>query len=363
MDRFINTLKSYDNNLYIDQTRPYAFTSHYNDYSYGGNFEASTEMFNKHLLKIAAHFKNDTHRENNEGEPNREFTDYTYSYGIEDVYSPIPSIKIVPGVSFNLRNSIKAEDYNSSSEEITNFPINKNSALNAQLLLDYAFNQNFDITLTAAHKTRFATMKDRYSYKMGLAIPNPELKAEQAMNLELASIMKLSDRITFEPALFYTRLFNTIQMIDNVLPGISQQQNTGGAQFWGADFAFSYQFLQNLKWSSNYSFIKRENISSPELKFTDVPEHKIFSYIDYSPIKNMDFVFSAGYNSYRYSTSFGTKSPEFLVFNSQISYSFAKFFRAEVGINNLLDKNYTLAEGYPQEGRNIYVSLILNIIK
>jgi iron complex outermembrane receptor protein len=362
-DKFINQLESYDDNTYSTQNKPSAFTSYYDDYSYGGNIETGTETSNKNTLKFAAHFKNDVHREHNEGEPVRKFEDNTFSFGVEDEYKPIEDLKLIPGISYNIRNSLTAQDYNSKTQVISDYPENKNDATNVQIAILYKFSDTYNMSLTTAYKTRFATMKDRYSYRLGIAIPNPDLKAETAMNYEIASSIKLIDKITIEPSIFYSRLDNTIQMVNNVQPGISQQQNTGEAEFYGTDLSFSYKLLKNLMLNANYTYIQRENITNPEIKFMDVPKHKIFAYIDYFPIKNLEFVFLTEYNSERLSTSYGNISPEFTVFNSQISYVFAKDFKVETGINNIFDRNYSLSEGYPAEGQNFYISLIFNLKK
>lgn len=360
-DKFINKLNSYNDNKYLEQTKRYAFTSYYNDFSYGGNIETGTEIFDKNILKFAVHYKNDTHRENNEGEAVQKFSDNTFSFGIEDVFLPTEKIKIIPGISYNIRNSIIAEDYNSETNVISELPKNKSNATNAQIALYYNLLDKFNLSFTTAHKTRFATMKDRYSYKMGRAIPNPDLKVETAMNYEIASQIKLIDKITFEPAIFYSQLNNTIQMVDNVLPGISQQQNTGKAEFYGADFTLELKIMKNLHLKTNYTYIQRKNISNPDLKFTDVPKNKLFAYIDYFPLKNLEFVLSTEYNSERFSTSYGNIAPEFVIFNTQISYNFPKYFKLETGVNNILDKNYYLSEGYPAAGRNFYASIIFNL--
>ena len=59
-------------------------------------------------------------------------------------------------------------------------------------------------------------MKDRYSYKMGTAIPNPDLKSETALNIELAYSIEIADKLNLRPELFYGHLYNTIQMVSNV---------------------------------------------------------------------------------------------------------------------------------------------------
>ncbi len=362
-DNFKNTLKSFDNDSYSTQNKNYSFTSYHNDYSYGSNIEIGTELIKNNVVKIAGHYKYDLHRENNEGEPIRHFADNTFSFGVEDIFSLGNQLKLIPGLSYNLRNSIQAEDYNSSSEVISMYPENKNSATNIQLAAFYQFTNHLDLSFTVAHKTRFATMKDRYSYKLGIAIPNPDLKSERALNYEWASKIKINDKFIVEPAVFYSKIDNTIQLVNNLQEGLYQMQNTGKAEFYGADISIYFQILQNLMFNANYTYIERNNITNADIEFTDVPNHKFFAYIDYFPVKKIEFVFSSEYNSDRFSTSYGTISPEFVVFNTQISYIFAKYFKIQAGINNIFDKNYTLIEGYPEEGRNFYFSLIFNLKK
>lgn len=363
LDKFINQLNAYDDATYTTQTKKYAFTSYYNDYTYGGSIEAQTDLIKNNTLKIAGIFKNDVHRENNEGEPVLHFSDNNFSFGIEDIYTAFGKLELIPGISYNIRKSLIAENYDSKHDTITPFTPNESTAMNEQIAIIYNFSNNFNLIFTTAHKTRFATMKDRYSYKLGIAIPNPYLKPEEAMNYDFSSSIELFDKISIEPSIFYSNLDNTIQSVDNVEPGISQMQNTGKAEFLGADITLNYQILSNLMFAANYSYIKRNNLSNPEILFTDVPKHKVFSYIDFQPVKAIDFIVSGEYDSQRYSTSYGNVAPEFFVFNSQISFSFAKYFQILAGINNLLDKNYCLAEGYPAEGRNFYASLIFKFNK
>lgn len=362
-DKFINVLKSYDDDTYLTQMRPYAFTSNYNDYSYGASFETGTEYLKNNLFKIAGHYKYDMHRENNDGEPVRHFADNTLSIGIEDVFTPFSKLKIIPGISYNIRNSVIAEDYDSNNDAISNYPANSNSATNMQVATYYQFNDKINLSITGAYKTRFATMKDRYSYRLGIAIPNPDLIAETAMNYEISSKIRFADKISIQPAIFYSHINNTIQMVDNVLPGISQMQNTGESEFYGADISVNIEIYKNLILNANYSYIERQNISNPEILFTDVPKHSVFAYVNYSPVKSVELTFSSVYNSDRYSNSEGLLSQEFAVFNTNLSYEFAKYFKVETGIKNILDKNYTLMEGYPEEGRNYYFSLTYTLKK
>jgi iron complex outermembrane receptor protein len=361
-DRFKNQLDSYDDDTYTTQNKKSSFTSLYNDETYGANVEASTQLLRKNDIKMAFHFKNDNHRENNVGEPVRHVADNTASFGLEDVYSPFAALTLIPGVSYNLRRSITAENYDSKNDTITQFLANNNSALNAQVAAYYQITPQLKINADISHKTRFATMKDRYSYKMGIALPNPDLKSEASTNYEIAASLTLAGKITLQPALFYSKLSNTIQSVSNVEPGISQMQNTGNSEFMGGDFTAVYNPLEKLRFYLTYTYIQRHNLSNPDIKFTDVPAHKIFGSVEYKAVKNGTIVVFGEYNSSRYSSSDGNNvAPEYFVLNMQLSYSFYKYLKAEAGMNNIFDKNYCISEGYPEAGRNFYASLYFNL--
>lgn len=357
-DRFKNTLDSYDDATYSAQTKAYAFESIYNDYTYGGNLEYNTKFIPKNDLKIAFHFKEDVHRENNLGEPVRHFVDNTVLVGIEDIYKATSKLTVIPGVSYNIRKNIEAEDYNSTTKVISDYPdAGASDAFNAQVGLFYQLNEAQKLGATVSQKTRFATIKDRYSYRMGTAIPNPDLKPEKAVNYELNYTANLFSKITFQTALFYSSLSDAILSVSNVEPGKAQMQNFGEAEYKGIEAQLNYAVLENLSLNFNYTYIERKNITNPNIHFTDVPNTKVMGTLEYSPIKILRFIANSEFNSSRFSTSYGARVPDYTLLNFYASGKIAKNFSIDAGINNIFDKNYSLVEGYPEEGRNFFVTL------
>ncbi|MCV9929324.1 TonB-dependent receptor [Flavobacterium sp. LS1R49] len=357
-DRFKNTLDSYDDNTYSTQTKPYAFQSNYNDYTYGGNLEYDTQIIPKNDLKIAFHFKEDVHRENNLGEPVRNFVDNTVLIGIEDVYKISNKFTLVPGVSYNIRKNKEAEDYNSTTKVISDYPAaDASDAFNAQIGFFYQLNENQKLGATVSQKTRFATIKDRYSYRMGTAIPNPDLKPEKAVNYEINYTANLFSKITFQTAVFYSSLTDAILNVSNVAPGKSQMQNFGEAEYMGIEAQLNYSLLQNLAFNVNYTYVERNNLTDPTIHFTDVPNTKVMGTVEYEPIKLLRLIANSEFNSSRISTSYGARVPDYTLLNLYGSCKIAKNFSIDAGVNNIFDKNYSLVEGYPEEGRNFFVTL------
>lgn len=357
-DIFKNSINSFDDSTYTTQNKPYAFQSWYNDFTYGGSIEYGTNIIPKNELKFSAHYKEDIHRENNVGEPVRRFEDNTINFALEDVYKINDKIVLIPGISYSARKNITAQNYDSKNRTISDFAkAGTSSALNEQLGIFYYVKENHKISATASRKTRFATIKDRYSYRMGTAIPNPDLKPETSDNYDLTYTGKFLKKLTLQTSLFYSHITDAILSVNNVQPGKSQMQNAGTAEFMGVEASVKYDILKNLLISSNYSYIERHNLTNPTVLFTDVPYTKVFTYLQYKPIKQIRIILSSEYNSLRYSTSYGTKVPQYTVFNAVVSGQVWKYLSIEAGLNNIFDKNYMLTEGYPEEGRNFFVTL------
>lgn len=361
-DTFVNELFSYDDTTYTKQTRPYAFQSFYNDYTVGGNAEFESKALKNNVFKANLQYKRDVHRENDLGEPIQSYIDNTLSIGIENIYQMLPSLAVIPGVSFNNRQSEQAQEYNATTKELTNFADSKNSAVNAQLGVFWDVRPGHSLRGSIARKTRFATIKDRYSYRMGQAIPNPALHAEVAVNFDLSYVGKIAEKLSLQASIFNSNIDDIIQQVDNVQPGRFQMQNAGKARFYGAELGLDYKSDKGLTVGANYSYIKRKNITNPTILFTNVPENKVFGYADYSFLKRVNLLVSAEYNSDRYSTSYGTKAKAYTLVNAKASVKIFKFISAEGGINNIFDKNYTLVEGFPEAGRNYFVNLVFNYL-
>jgi len=359
-DTFVNQLYSYDDTTYTKQTRPYAFQSFYDDYTFGGNAEYESRALANNVFKLNVQYKRDIHREHDLGEPVQGYIDNTLSLGIENTYQITPSLAVIPGMSFNMRGSDKAQEYNATTKGIINFEDSRNNAVNAQIGLFWDINTHHFLKGSVARKTRFATIKDRYSYRMGQAIPNPDLNEEAAVNLDLSYTGKISDKLSLQTSLFNSNIDDIIQQVDNVQPGRFQLQNAGKARFYGAEAGLDYLVISGLSFGSNYSFIKRKNKTNPAILFTNVPEHKVFAYADYSFLKRANVLASLEYNSDRYSTSYGTRAKAYTLVNTKASVKLYKFISAEVGLNNIFDVNYSLVEGFPEAGRNFFVNLVFS---
>lgn len=364
-DRFINTLNSYDDDTYTTMTKPYAFSSLYNDYTFGGILEYGKKIGQADNLVASAQYKQDVHREHNLGEPVAKMSDVTTTVGVENQLKITGQLLLFTGLSFNDRSSLTAQHYNSTTGTIDDFPPNRSNAVNVQGALQYNIDPDNTLGLTVARKTRFATTKDRYSYSMGTALANPDLKAEYAVNYDLSYKGNfLGNTLKLYGSAFYSKIYNTILSVNSVAydsttgTSLSQLQNTGKSEHVGFELGINYRIVPSLLAGANYTYTKLNNITDPGIYFTDVPRSKFWGFIEYD-LKSIFSIQVNGENdSKRYSTSYGTVAGAFTLFNTSAKVHVWRWFSAQAGVNNIFDKNYALTEGYPEPGRNYFANLI-----
>ena len=195
---------------------------------------------------------------------------------------------------------------------------------------------------------------------MGQAIPNPDLSAESSLNYDLTYAGKFFEKLTLHTSAYRSEIKDIIQQVDNVEPGRFQLQNAGEAVFYGYELGADFLPMKNITVGANYSYIRRKNETNPDILFTNVPDHKTFAYVDFTFLKRANVLVSVEDNSRRYSTSYGTKAPGYTLMNAKGSVKIISLIRLEGGVNNLFDKNYSLVEGFPEAGRNYFVTLVFS---
>ena len=355
-DNFYNLLRTFDDDTYSTQNKPSSFNSYYNDNSLVMAIEFNSWTLKNNKLNFSVQFKQDKHSEYNEKEPMRSFVDNTYTLAIEDVWNISEKIFLIPGFSVSRKDNLLAQDYKKNTNKIVDFESKK---------MYYAYNYQYQInslSFSMSHKTRFATLKDRYSYRAGKSLANPFLKPEKSNNFDLIYSFELS-KFNVKTSAFYSYLTDVIILVDNAVENKSQTQNFGKAQFYSFDLDINYQITQNIIIEANYSFIERKNLSNLTVLFTDVPKHNVYTALEYNFYKNLTFFANFQYSSDRYSTSYGTIAKTFWLINSRINFNFAKYFSINAEINNIFDIDYQLVEGYPMQGRNFFANIRVKLQK
>lgn len=125
----------------------------------------------------------------------------------------------------------------------------------------------------------------------------------------------------------------------------------------------------------NYSYLHRDfdiqqrtGVILPlAFELTDVPGHKGFAYVDWSPTPRLHVVPSVEAASNCTTLASTTPTPPGVPFyyrtgsyvqgNVRIDYEVVDGIQIGVGARNLFDDNYQLADGFPEQGRSFFASL------
>lgn len=360
-DTYKNSLFTYDDSTYSTQNRGSSFKSWYDDYTNGASIGLDFQLSDINILKTAYHWKEDVHREHNAGEPIRRNSDRTQSIAVEDTHNFTDKLSLVAGLSHDRRETLAAEDYNATTGVISDFEYGDNSANNGTLGLFYQLSNTARIHLTGARKHRFATIKDRYSYRMGTALPNPDLRSEEADHIELGYQQSFSKKWMWSASIFHSDVADLIQAVSIPAsscssPPCSQMQNIGEVRINGVDTSLR-AYLDYWELGATYTYLERDNISNPAIHLIDTPRHKFAGDIRWHISDVWDITATTELASSRYSTSNGLQQTNgFGVTNLKTGYRlFNKELLLEMGARNLFDRVYEYTEGFPEAGRTYFV--------
>lgn len=354
-DQFTNSLFAYNNKAFNTQNPPAGFQSYYLDRTFGGSLEIGTKFGSKNTLKAALHGKYDRHTEHNQGAPFYSFADRTFSLGIEDTHQFTERFSVILGASYDRRDVLKAVDTNTGNT----LGGDSFTAFNPQIGLFYKLPKHGTFHATVARKSRFPTIKDRYSYRLGAAIPNPNLEPERAVHYDLGYKGNLCDDLEIRASLFASMVEDTIQRVDNVMPGVFQLQNVGRSRNLGAELGCTYKPSDAFQFGLNYTYLDRKNLSQPQVKLIDTPRHSLFTWADIRPVSWLSIIPSAEYNSSRWGLTTGAEVGGYALLNLKAVIRLPGQATLSFGVNNVCDRNYAIAEGYFEAGRTLFANLQL----
>lgn len=359
-DTFKNSLFSYDDASYTRISKPYAFRSWYDDFSNGAGLETRSQLREDNQLHLAATWKQDVHREHNAGEPIRHFKDRNWTIGGEDTQQLGGDWSLVGGLAYEARQSLEAQDYNATTHALSPFAREDNDALSGELGL---FRKTQDLQswrATYAHRNRFPTIKDRYSYRLGTAIPNEALKPERADHFEAGYARPLPAGLDVDLALFYSNIRELIQAVriaDSACASApcTQNQNVGKVHSGGVDLALHGHWTQ-WRLDLSYSYLDRSNRSNARLRLTDAPRNQFNGELRWLPLPQWSLASEVQAMSKRYSSTDATQvAAGFGVMGLSTHYAFTPHCSASAGVHNLFDRLYEFSEGYPEAGRSYYL--------
>lgn len=357
-DKFDNEVDTYTNDTYsVLKTAGSGSVSTgrsiYNDKTLGGGVELESRRFDAHTLRFVAQTKEDNHRGlDGTGLLLEEYTDRLRYYGAEDNIQLATALMLSVGLSHQELDPSKV--FNLASPY--SVPGRK-SADNAQVGMFYDYSSAARFYGTIAQKTRLPTLKDRYSARLGTYVENPNLQPEESVNYEIGYQGTPWLGAKAEAALFYSDISNKIQSVFVGAVGSSctavfkcQMQNVGKVHISGLELGLRSPVTTLFELGGNYTYLNLKNVSDPNTKLTDIPNQKLTLHALVRPLAEVEVVAFVESDSGRWASN-TVKLGGFTTLNLKAVYRPTKSLTAEAGVTNLADKNYLLADGFPNPGR------------
>jgi len=359
-DKYSNSILAYSSATYSTQlSNTSNFPSWYDDQTRGVSVELISAAFKGHDLHIAVHYKEDKHKDSSLALV-KSYKDETTSLAVEDAFDLIKDLRLRLGASHDKRDA----------KEVYFWPTGSVSANNWLAELTHSFSNGTEVFTSLARKTRFPTIKDRYSASLGSGLPNAGLKPERALNFELGIKGSPWQGGQGTATFFHSRINDVIQSV-NIVPVSScgggattckQQQNVGDARHQGLEFLLTQQLTNTVTTGGNYTYLERENRTNAAIPLTDTPRNKLFAYVAWKPSDTWEYQATLDAESGR-KVAYGSGNSatyvtmgSFTLLGAKGSYKPRKDTTIEVGISNLTDENYALSDGYPMPGRMYFAN-------
>jgi len=288
-----------------------------------------------------------------------------------------------------------------------------NSSVTGNLGLSYLPQKDIKLALSLSSGFRSPNIDDlakifeSSTAAKQVVFPNPDLEPEYTYNADLSYTQVLADKFTIEVTGFYTLFRNAIVkapfqlngqdsvLYNGVMCQVLASQNLNKANLYGINAAINFAFTSYLSLTSTINFTKGEfetdpskttsiyqkqpdgtyklvqaNVSSKPLdhippvfgKTSLLYNQKKWNaefYALYNGWKKLDQYNPDGEDNAQYATADGM--PSWFTLNARASYTFMQKAQLQLGIENILDRNYRyFASGFSAPGRNVIVALRVN---
>ena len=353
---------SYKNGLQMYRDSAYRIAdgdvSAYKDRTTGASVNFSTTALNNQLLQFGYQYKTDRHHDESK---DTRFRDAAHQFAVEHQIDFTPQ--------WRLRSSADYEHL-AVKELPDGFAKGKTHSVNGLLELTFRPNDANLFYATVSSKSRFPSLKDRYSFRMGRALPNPDLKSERAHHFELGWKGQPWNGAQADAAVFYSRLSNEIQTVmvpeptrnacrrSSVRGYCNQTQNVGRTRHAGLELGLRQQIGEHWTLGAGYGYLHRKDLRG-DTPMLDTPVHKLNAFAEYRPVERIGLTAGVRAESGRKS-SYGSsyrKLGGYAVYDTKAAWNIRDGLTFEAGINNIGNKNYELSDGYPMPGRTWFTNV------
>lgn len=240
---------------------------------------------------------------------------------------------------------------------------------------------NFSTGFRAPNIDDLAKIFESSTAAKQLVVPNPDIKPEKTLNIDLGWSQQIGKNIRFEINGFYTWFRDALVKAPFKLNGqdsvlyngvkslVLANTNANKAHLYGFSAALFASFAEHFTLSSTINYTKGQFETNATKPLDHIPpvfgktslayQNKAISaevYALYNGWKHIDQYNPDGEDNAQYATVDGM--PGWTTLNFRSAYTFQKKITLQFAIENLLDRNYRyFASGFSAPGRNFILAL------
>lgn len=353
---FSNTLDSYDDLTYSSQRLPKAFHSIYDDTATGAFLRASYEtVVADHALAVRTWtgVKHDTHASvANIGAETVRASTTTLTTSVLAELEALPRwVRVSAGAQ------VDAELPGSPDSGPTP---DRATGVGPIATIAVTPTKTLTVSASAADRTRFPTLRERFSTVFGTRDANPGLRPEHVWNLSLDVAYQPTKTMRFAAGLFDSELRDLVTSVI-VAPQTDQLQNVGKARYYGAEAEIS---LRPWPWIELLASGMALHVGAGDALDQTLayrPVRRGVGMLTLTPIPSLAITFVARFTGdQRFQnpdTALSGSLGGYTLYDARVDWSFHPSLRAFVRATNLTDANVEAHYSYPEPGRQLFVGV------
>lgn len=347
-DRFANTLDAFDDASYSTQSLKSSFRSEYDDHTNGGSLQLRRSRPERRTT-VAIHAKEDVHRDRTNASPWSRYDDETYSLAWEEEVRVGSLARLVLGTSVDGQRTAAANG----------LPCGSTTAVNATAALFRPLGPATELHVSLSRRTRLPTLKDRYSYRLGVSEPNPQLGPETALSAEAGVGGSWGGTGRWGAAAYWTTLDDAIESVP-VSPNVEQYRNVGSVRHLGVEASLERPLGPRLEAGVRAAFLRRSRLSGPAVALTGVPDLRATAWLSARATRALSVRVAGELEGGRTSRTPSGATRElggFALLHAAARLGLGHGLELDVRCDNALDRRYSREEGYPEAARSFGASL------
>ncbi|MBW2732608.1 MAG: TonB-dependent receptor [Deltaproteobacteria bacterium] len=349
-----NLVDSYDDATYSSQIGPAAFSNWFRDHVLGGRVRARLALGESlpTELRIWVSAQHEQHAEEGSGDDQPAITRGLLTSALEG------EMFLGDRFSVLVAGQLDAELPGQSISD----DLSSRVAFGGLLALRYRPQRLLALGLSAARRSRFPTLRDRFSLALGTREPNLDLGPEVAWHFAFEASYAPWRWLRVAASIYDAEIDGLISFVA-LGGGLEQLQNVGSARFFGSEIEIKLQPMQGLELSVAYHFLHARRTEGDDALVAYRPAHRAMVGLRWRPRRWIEIgtrlrMVAERHYEHPVSASWEVLEP-YASWEARVSVHPTRHMTLWLRGTNLLDGGYEGKAGFPEPGRMIWLGLEL----